>query len=107
VPIIEPAPWRHQFFDHVACPQDLFIPTDDPEAWEWNPRHRWVFDKLVPLSRRITRVYLYHWNAVSGDNWDSGLVDPRGRSRPALRVLRGEQQTLEARARRRAAQQPG
>ena len=68
---------------------------------------RWVFDKLVPLSRRITRVYLYHWNAVTGDNWDSGLVDPRGRSRPALRVLRGEQQTLEARARRRAAQQPG
>jgi hypothetical protein len=68
---------------------------------------RWVFDKLVPLSRRITRVYLYHWNAVSGDNWDSGLVDPRGRSRPALRVLRGEQRALEARARRRAAQQPG
>jgi hypothetical protein len=54
VPIIEPAPWRHQFFDHVACPQDLFIPTDDPEAWEWNPRHRWVFDKLqVALSQGL------------------------------------------------------
>ena len=54
MPIIEPAPWRHQFFDHVACPQDLFIPTDDPEAWEWNPRHRWVFDKLqVALSQGL------------------------------------------------------
>ncbi len=54
MPIIEPAPWRHQFFEHVACPQDLFIPTDDPEAWEWNPRHRWVFDKLqVALSQGL------------------------------------------------------
>jgi hypothetical protein len=54
VPIIEPAPWRHQFFDQVACPDDLFIPTDDPEAWEWNPRHRWVFDKLqVALSQGL------------------------------------------------------
>ena len=54
VPIIEPAPWRHQFFDHVDCPPDLFIPTDDPEAWEWNPAHRWVFDKLqVALSQGL------------------------------------------------------
>jgi hypothetical protein len=59
---------------------------------------RWVFDKLVPLSRRITRVYLYHWNAVRGDNWDSGLVDPRGRARPALGVVRNE---LRAAAQRR------
>jgi hypothetical protein len=62
----------------------------------------WVFDKLVPLSRRITRVYLYHWNAVAGDNWDSGLVDPRGRARPALKVLQHEQRVLAARAARRA-----
>jgi hypothetical protein len=54
VPIIEPAPWRHQYFDPVKCPPDLFIPTDDPEAWEWNPAHRWVFDKLqVALSQGL------------------------------------------------------
>jgi hypothetical protein len=54
VPIIEPAPWRHQFFDKADCPADLLIPTDDPEAWEWNPQHRWVFDKLqVALSQRL------------------------------------------------------
>ena len=54
MPIIEPAPWRHQFFDAVDCPADLFIPTDDPEAWEWNPAHRWVFDKLqVALSQGL------------------------------------------------------
>ena len=54
MPIIEPAPWRHQFFAAVACPSDLYIPTDDPEAWEWNPQHRWVFDKLqVALSQGL------------------------------------------------------
>jgi hypothetical protein len=54
VPIIEPAPWRQQYFAHVACPPDVFIPADDPEAWAWNPKHRWVFDKLqVALSQGL------------------------------------------------------
>ena len=46
MPIIEPAPWRHQYFAHIPCPDDVFVPADDPEAWAWNPKHRWVFDKL-------------------------------------------------------------
>jgi hypothetical protein len=54
MPIIEPAPWRHQYFAHVDCPAGVMIPTDDPEAWAWNPRHRWVFDKLqVALSQGL------------------------------------------------------
>ena len=54
MPIVEPAPWRHQYFAHVPCPDDLFIPADDPEAWAWNPPHRWVFDKLqVALSQGL------------------------------------------------------
>jgi hypothetical protein len=57
----------------------------------------WVFDRLVPLSRRITRVYLYHWNAARNENWDSGLVDSRGRGRPALRVVRNELKVLQKR----------
>jgi hypothetical protein len=57
----------------------------------------WVFDKLVPLSRRITRVYLYHWNAAAGENWDSGLVNARGQGRPALKVVRSELRTLDKR----------
>jgi hypothetical protein len=67
---------------------------------------RWVFDELVPLSRRITRVYLYQWNPAKGDNWDSGLDDSRGRGRPALAVVRSQlkirQKRREAAARRRA-----
>jgi hypothetical protein len=54
MPIVVPAPWRRQYFDAVACPDDVRIPTDDPEAWAWNPDHRWVFDKLqVALSQEL------------------------------------------------------
>jgi hypothetical protein len=67
---------------------------------------RWVFDELVPLSRRITRVYLYQWNPAKGENWDSGLVDTKGKGRPALGVVRAQlkilQKRREAAARRRA-----
>jgi hypothetical protein len=49
---------------------------------------RFLFDDLVPLSRRITRVYLYHWNSYPGPStWDSGLIGPSGKPRPAYRVL--------------------
>jgi hypothetical protein len=49
---------------------------------------RFLFDDLIPLSRRITRVYLYHWNSGPGPStWDSGLIGPSGKPRPAYRVL--------------------
>jgi hypothetical protein len=49
---------------------------------------RFLFDDLIPLSRRITRVYLYHWNSEPGPKtWDSGLIGPTGQPRPAYRVL--------------------
>lgn len=63
-------------------------------AFEESTRHAalatgWVFDRLVPLSSRIRRVYLYHWNSGSpADNWDSGLVDRHGLPRPAYAVLK-------------------
>jgi hypothetical protein len=44
---------------------------------------------LACLSRRITRVYLYHWQPPPKvTNWDSGLVDRQGRPRPAYRAVR-------------------
>jgi hypothetical protein len=49
---------------------------------------RFLFDDLIPLSRRITRVYVYHWNSEPGPKtWDSGLIGPTGKPRPAYRVL--------------------
>ena len=63
--------------------------TDIPEG----PRHagevtRFIFDHILPGNPRISRVYLYHWNAgPPGTTWDSALITPGGRRRTALDVL--------------------
>jgi hypothetical protein len=46
--------------------------------------------KLAGLSRRVRRVYIYHWSPPTSPNptWDSALVDSRDRPRPAYDVLR-------------------
>ena len=54
MPICEIDPWRTQYFERVPCPDDVFIPTEDSDAWTWNPEHRWVYDKLeVALSQGL------------------------------------------------------
>jgi hypothetical protein len=48
----------------------------------------WLLEKLLPMSTRLRRVYFYHWNASTlRDTWDSALITPGGRGRPALRIL--------------------
>lgn len=32
MPIVEKDPWRQQYFEHVACPDDVVIPTDDGQS---------------------------------------------------------------------------
>jgi hypothetical protein len=65
----------------------------------------WVFDRLVPLSQRIKRVYIYQWNPGGPkENWDSALLSPHGKPRPAFEVVRGVvEATLKARSRARGA----
>jgi hypothetical protein len=46
MPIHERDPWRLQYFESIACPQNVFIPTDDADAYRWNPTHRGVYNKL-------------------------------------------------------------
>jgi hypothetical protein len=47
-----------------------------------------IFNKLVRLSRRISRVYLYEWDpATRLDSWDSALMSLNGPPRPAYYVL--------------------
>ena len=54
MPICEADPWRFQYFEHVDCPPDVRISTEDPDSWEWYPRHRWIYDKLaVALSQGL------------------------------------------------------
>jgi hypothetical protein len=48
--------------------------------------------RLARLSRRVKRVYFYHWVAPPErrPRWDSAFVTAKGRPRPALSVLRSE-----------------
>jgi hypothetical protein len=71
-----------------------------------------LFRRLVPLSRRVTRVYIYQWNANAGPlTWDSALIGPTGHARPSYkiveRVLRRQARRRAARAAREHAQIPG
>lgn len=47
MPIVERDPWRMQYFEGVECPEDLFIPTEDSDAFRLYPEHRWVYNKLA------------------------------------------------------------
>jgi hypothetical protein len=47
MPICEIDPWRMQYFEHVACPDGVNIPTEDSDAWLWYPDYRWVYDKIA------------------------------------------------------------
>ncbi len=55
-----------------------------------------VFNRLIPLSPRIARVYLYQWSAGvrRHEPWDSGLIGPHGTPRPAFWVLVRELRSL-------------
>lgn len=46
-----------------------------------------IFKRLVKVSSRVKRVYVYQWSAETPKNWDSGLLDNRFRKRPAYTVL--------------------
>jgi hypothetical protein len=49
---------------------------------------KFLFRTLTEVSPRVQRMYLYNWNTnVVGGTWDSGLVGPDGKSRPALLAL--------------------
>jgi len=47
MPICEIDPWRIQYFEAARCPEHVRIPTEDSDAWMWNPRHRWVYDRVA------------------------------------------------------------
>ncbi|HEV2061326.1 MAG TPA: hypothetical protein VGR12_00625 [Solirubrobacteraceae bacterium] len=50
---------------------------------------RFLLRRVIPRYRRVTRIYLYHWNSSTRrDSWDSAFIGPDDRVRPALRVLR-------------------
>lgn len=52
MPICEADPWRLQYFRDTPCPDDVFIPTEDGDAWNWYPKQRWVYNKLEIAERQ-------------------------------------------------------
>ena len=54
MPIYECDPWRQQYFLDTACPPGVHIPTDDTDGCRFNPRFRWVYNKLlIAKSQRV------------------------------------------------------
>ncbi len=52
MPICEADPWRLQYFAKAETAAN--IATEDSDAWQWYPAHRWVYDKLaVALSQGV------------------------------------------------------
>ena len=52
MPICEADPWRMQYFENVACPDDVNIPTEDGDAWSWYPNYKWIYNKLEVAERQ-------------------------------------------------------
>lgn len=58
-----------------------------------SPRHaakamRYLFRKILPYSKRVDRLYVYNWNSSEpNEEWDSALIDYKGRPRPAYDVF--------------------
>lgn len=46
MPIRELDPWRMQYFENVACPDNVNVPTEDGDAWLWYPQYKWIYNKL-------------------------------------------------------------
>jgi hypothetical protein len=45
--------------------------------------------RLACRTRRVQRVYLYHWQSAKPvTNWDSGFINQYGKARPAYRMLK-------------------
>jgi hypothetical protein len=56
MPIIEHDPWREQYFEGALCPDEVVIPTDDADAYDLFPRHRWVYNKLLIAETQSIRA---------------------------------------------------
>src|SRR2546430_17147732 len=47
MPFCEADPRRLHYFEGVACPPGVRIPTEDPDAYQWYPPHRGIYNKLA------------------------------------------------------------
>ncbi|WP_259313818.1 glycosyl hydrolase [Capillimicrobium parvum] len=48
---------------------------------------RYLFRKIVPISKRIKRIYVYNWLSQPANRWDTGLLDHGGHARTMYRIV--------------------
>ncbi len=66
------------------------VPLNESPAHAVRALH-WLFDDILPISSRLSRVYIYHWQASGPqDTWDSALFTPGGRPRASFRLVKRE-----------------
>ena len=46
MPVVERDPWRIQYFEGIDCPDDVVVPTDDPDCYVLFPEQRRIYNKL-------------------------------------------------------------
>lgn len=101
MPIYECDPWRLQYFADVGCPPDIHIPTDDEDAYKFNPGHRWIYDKLEVARSQGLRCGLHDSAAGSAHRAAGGIParrDQRDGSFATRRSASEARQVLKARA---------
>ncbi len=49
---------------------------------------RYLFDKLIPSSSRIRRVYIYNWGSDPTNRFDAGLLGPDGLPRTTYEIVK-------------------
>ena len=78
MPICEADPWRMQYFEKVSCPTGVRIPTEDFDAYEWNPAHHWVYNKLLIAESQGIRCAPHGVTPRSFPVFSKPLINLRG-----------------------------
>ena len=78
MPIIENDPWREQYFEHVACPASVVIPTDDGDAYNLFPKQRWVYNKLLIAESQNIRCAPHGLNPPEFPVFSKPIYNMRG-----------------------------
>lgn len=60
MPILERDPWRMRYFETVVFSEGLIVPTEDGDAYELFPKHRWVYNKLAICESQRGMVHGLH-----------------------------------------------
>lgn len=93
MPIVEHDPWRVQYFESVACPDEVHIPTDDGDAYRLYPLYRWVYNKLAVAESQGFETGLHGVDPPAYPVFSKPVYNMRGMGTES-RVLRSEKEYL-------------